>query len=200
MINAGAILLLALCTAGGCVSADRYRDLQTRYEHVLDAKLDMDRDYAESRRELLAVQEQHAKLAGEIAALGDAVQAKIQTAVGPVAAEVAKLQAERTAALRDRAREETAREDSRRLLLERLDRLSADLDRLADRLTRVEVVAARPPRPPAEAAKPKAKATAAAGEAVEPAAQPEQPPLPIPPPPLGATAVPRAGAAPLTLP
>lgn len=159
----GALALAAGLTAG-CVSLGTYRNLEEKYEHVVDAKLDLDREYAEARRELLAVQEQHAKLAGEIAGLEKTVEGKIQAAIGPVATEVAKLQAERTAAVRERAREEAAREDHRRAIAERLDRLSADLDRLADRVTRAEVTAARVARTAAEAAKPKSKPAAAPAE------------------------------------
>lgn len=144
------VSLLAAGLLSGCVSLSAYQELQEKYEHVVDAKLDMDRDYAESRRQLLAVEGEHARLSGQISSLSDAVEAKIRAVVGPLSADVAKLQAERTAALRERARDETAQAEWHRAVIERVDYLAKQLDRLNDRMTRAEVVISRsaPPSVP----------------------------------------------------
>lgn len=153
----GVALALVMGGLAGCVSLGEYRELQEKYEHLVDAKLDMDREYAESRRQLLAVEEQHAKLAGQIAALETDVEGKIRAITGPLAADVAKLQAERAAALRERTREEATQVDRHRLVIERVEHLAAQVDRLADRLTRVEVVGARAASAPSSASSAKAK-------------------------------------------
>lgn len=161
----GVALAFVMGGLAGCVSLGEYRDLQEKYEHLVDAKLDMDREYAESRRQLLAVEEQHAKLAGQIAALERDVEGKIRAITGPLAADVAKLQAERAAAFRDRTREEATQADRHRLMSERVEHLAAQVDRLADRLTRVEVVGVRATG--SAGAKPKPKAVPARTTSVE---------------------------------
>lgn len=172
--------LLAAWNLSGCVSLWTYQELQEKYEHVVDAKLDMDRDYAESRRQLLAVEEQHARLSGQIDSLNETVEAKIRAAIGPLSADLAKLQAERTTALRERAREEITEAERHRAVIERVDHLAKQVDRLNDRVTRAEVVASRSAQAPA----PQKKTAQAprADKAASPSAKsaPSDPALPPP--------------------
>ncbi|WP_447859715.1 hypothetical protein [Nitrospira calida] len=74
----GALGAAAALALAGCVSLSAYRDLEEKYEHVVDAKLDLDREFVEARRQLLAVEEQHAQLGGRIAALEETVAGRIR--------------------------------------------------------------------------------------------------------------------------
>lgn len=135
----GIVLLGLAAVMTGCVGLGTYRELQEKYEHVIDAKLELDREYTDARRQLFGVEEQHAKFAGQIDALRETVEGQIRAATGPLAADVAKLMAERGAVQRDRLRDEQAAQERMRLAQERVERLAQDLDRLADRMTRAEV-------------------------------------------------------------
>lgn len=137
------ILLLMIGFMEGCVSLSTYKDLQARYEMLIESKVAAEQEAADARRQLLAIREQQARVAGQVAALEESLAGRIHEAVSPLNMEIASLKTDRASVLRERQRQDQLEADRHRAVVERLDHLSAMLDRLSDRVTRTEVLIGR---------------------------------------------------------
>jgi hypothetical protein len=85
---------LLLVTAGCVVSQARYDELLEKYQHISEAKTTMDREYMDLRQQVTVMEQSHGKLAGQVAALKETVDATVAAKVAPVSEQVERAKSE----------------------------------------------------------------------------------------------------------